>query len=188
MARCTVRKPEARATDADILEMRASRPRPGKLIRTNHNGCLTCVRSPLDDGSHHENPNHADVFLQASSAAALAAPAILRGAVDSDKLNLALIGPGGMGTQHLRTLCRRDDVNFLWVIDADANRAAAGAKEIEELTGQKPKSGAGYAKGVGRFGGAGVFYGDTGSLACARGDPGGGRGGNMVYVEKPLFA
>ncbi len=76
-----------------------------------------------------------------ASAAALAGPAIVRAAGDAERIRLAIIGPGGMGTQHVRTLCRRQDVEFLWVIDADAGRAADAARTIRELTGQTPKTG-----------------------------------------------
>lgn len=69
----------------------------------------------------------------------MAAPAIVRAATETKKTRLAMIGPGGMGSNHVRTLCQRKDVEFLWVIDADADRAAAGAKTIQELTGQTPQ-------------------------------------------------
>ena len=71
--------------------------------------------------------------------AAFAAPAILKAAGASDKVNLAFIGPGGMGTNHVKTMCKRTDVVFSWVCDADSKRAAAAAKTIQELSGQTPK-------------------------------------------------
>jgi predicted dehydrogenase len=83
-------------------------------------------------------------FLQTTAvagAANLSAPAILRGASGPEKIKLAMIGPGGMGMNHVRTLCQRKDVEFLWVIDADADRAAAAAKAIHEATGQSPRTG-----------------------------------------------
>jgi len=80
-------------------------------------------------------------FLRASAAVALASPAILRSAGEREKIRLAMIGPGGMGTNHLRTLCQRQDVEILWVIDADSSRAEAGAKLVSEKLGQKPRTG-----------------------------------------------
>ena len=72
-------------------------------------------------------------FLKSAtgSAAALAFSATARAANDGKKIRLAMIGPGGMGMQHVKTLCQRKDVEFLWVIDADAARAAAAAKTIQ---------------------------------------------------------
>jgi hypothetical protein len=55
--------------------------------------------------------------------ATLAAPAILKAAGKEDKINLAFIGPGGMGTNHIKTMCKRDDVIFSYVCDADSKRA-----------------------------------------------------------------
>ncbi len=77
-------------------------------------------------------------FLQAAPAFALAAPSLLRGAA-GDRIGLAVIGTGGMGSNHVRTLCQRRDVEFRWLIDTDTDRAAAAAKAVEGATGQKPK-------------------------------------------------
>jgi len=71
--------------------------------------------------------------------AAFAAPAFVKASGAADKINLAFIGPGGMGTNHIKTMCQRSDVIFSWVCDADSKRAAAAAKLIQELTGQTPK-------------------------------------------------
>lgn len=83
-------------------------------------------------------------FLRTTAAAgatALSAPALLRSETRSDPFRLAMIGPGGMGMNHVRTLCQRKDVAFRWVIDAEADRAAQAAKTIGELTGQTPRTG-----------------------------------------------
>ena len=71
--------------------------------------------------------------------ATLAAPSLLKAANKPDKINLAFIGPGGMGTNHIKTMCQRDDVIFSFVCDADTKRAEAGAKLVQEFTGQTPK-------------------------------------------------
>ena len=44
-----------------------------------------------------------------------------------------------MGTNHLKTMCKRSDVIYSWVCDADLKRAETAAKTIHELTGQTPK-------------------------------------------------
>ncbi|MCP5540831.1 MAG: Gfo/Idh/MocA family oxidoreductase [Akkermansiaceae bacterium] len=77
--------------------------------------------------------------LSAVSAAAATAPGILRSAGEAEKIPLAIIGPGGMGMNHVRTLCQRKDVAFHWVVDADRQRAEAAAKHIQDTTGQTPK-------------------------------------------------
>lgn len=71
----------------------------------------------------------------------MAAPAIIRAGAEAGRIPVALIGTGGMGSNHVRTLCRRNDIVFRWVIDADTERASAAAKTIHELTGQSPKLG-----------------------------------------------
>ena len=71
--------------------------------------------------------------------AALASASLSRAASADDKINLAFIGPGGMGTNHIKTMCKRTDVSFSYVCDADSKRAATAAKLIKELTSQSPK-------------------------------------------------
>lgn len=87
------------------------------------------------------NPVTRRQFVRQAGAAsvAFAAPAILEAAGSPDKINLAFIGPGGMGMNHVRTMSKRNDVVFSWVCDPDSTRAAAAAKTIQELTGQTPK-------------------------------------------------
>jgi predicted dehydrogenase len=55
----------------------------------------------------------------------------------SDKLILGIIGPGGMGSNHLKNLVGYPDVEIAYVCDADANRMNAAAKLVEG-TGRKP--------------------------------------------------
>lgn len=80
-------------------------------------------------------------FIRQSGSAtvALSAPSLIKAANAADKVNLAFIGPGGMGTNHIKTMCKRTDVVFSWVCDADATRAAAAAKTIQEMSGQTPR-------------------------------------------------
>jgi predicted dehydrogenase len=82
-------------------------------------------------------------FLSASaglvSAAALAAAAELSAATANEPLNVAVIGPGGMGTNHLKLLSARKDVKVACVCDVDATRLAAAAKLVEQNGGQ-PKA------------------------------------------------
>jgi predicted dehydrogenase len=66
-------------------------------------------------------------FLQ-SSAAALAAPAVAPAVAGPDKLTIALMGCGGMGSNHLKLLSQNKQVAIAHVCDADSNRLAAAAK------------------------------------------------------------
>ena len=65
-------------------------------------------------------------FLASSAAAvaASAAPAAGR----ADRMPIALVGCGGMGTNHLKLLTARKDVEIRYVCDADATRLANAAK------------------------------------------------------------
>ena len=73
------------------------------------------------------------------TAATLAAAAKLGAAAQNSPLNVAVIGPGGMGTAHLRLLAARKDVRITHVCDVDANRLAAAAKHVEQ-NGGSPKA------------------------------------------------
>jgi len=76
-------------------------------------------------------------FLQTVSVSA--AGLVLPARAAPDRIGLAVMGVGGMGSNHVRTLCQRKDIDFRWIIDTDSERAAAAAKMVEEATGQKPR-------------------------------------------------
>jgi len=71
--------------------------------------------------------------------AALAAGGTVRGEAN-DRVVLGLIGPGGMGMNHLKMLARRKDVEIAYVCDPDQNRLAAAAKEAESASGKAPRA------------------------------------------------
>src|SRR5262245_59427364 len=81
-------------------------------------------------------------FLQS---AALGAAALTLGpgssaAAADRRVVIGLIGPGGMGSNHLRLLARRTDVEVAYVCDVDQSRLAAAAKTAEELSKKAPKA------------------------------------------------
>ncbi|MEP2057360.1 MAG: Gfo/Idh/MocA family oxidoreductase [Maribacter litoralis] len=57
----------------------------------------------------------------------------------ADKLNVGLIGVGLRGTNHLRNLLLRKDVNVTAICDVDDNRIAIAKKHIAEANGKTPK-------------------------------------------------
>ncbi|HKB04654.1 MAG TPA: Gfo/Idh/MocA family oxidoreductase [Gemmataceae bacterium] len=79
-------------------------------------------------------------FLQtAAGAAALAvSPPISR--ADSRKVILGVIGPGGMGMNHVSNLVRRSDVEIAYVCDVDKERLARAAKAVEQGSKKAPKA------------------------------------------------
>jgi predicted dehydrogenase len=85
-------------------------------------------------------------FLQQSSltlatAAATATIAEAQAKVAaSDKLVLGIIGPGGMGSNHLKNLVGYPEVEIAYVCDADANRMNAAAKLVEGTGRPAPKT------------------------------------------------
>ncbi len=64
----------------------------------------------------------------ASSAAAIAAPSLAPAIAQPDTLTIAVMGCGGMGSNHLRLLVKNPQVRIAHVCDADANRLAVAAK------------------------------------------------------------
>jgi predicted dehydrogenase len=129
-------------------------------------------------------PHDRRQFLKTASVAAagLAWSQAVRAA--SDRISLAVIGTGGMGSNHVRTLCQRKDVDFRWIIDTDQERAAAAAKTVEELTGQKPRVAQDLRRALD----------DDGVQACFMATPDhwhapgailAADAGKHVYVEKP---
>lgn len=75
----------------------------------------------------------------AAGAATLAAVSHVPAAGKADRLPVALMGCGGMGTGHLKNLVARTDVDVRYVCDVDANRLANAAKIVEGASGKAPK-------------------------------------------------
>lgn len=55
------------------------------------------------------------------------------------KVVLGLIGPGGMGMNHLKMLAARPDVEVAYVCDPDRDRVAAAVQAVQSATGTAPK-------------------------------------------------
>ncbi len=79
------------------------------------------------------NPQRRE-FLRKSTAGvatfAVSQTALARSSVN-ERIRIGLIGPGGMGSNHLRLLLPRDDVEIAWLCDVDTQRLAAAAKQTE---------------------------------------------------------
>jgi predicted dehydrogenase len=71
--------------------------------------------------------------------AAGAAPSV-GAAGANDAIVLGVIGPGGMGMNHLRTLAALKEVKLAYVCDPDEKRRTQAAKEAERLSGLAPKA------------------------------------------------
>jgi predicted dehydrogenase len=80
-------------------------------------------------------------FLQSSvvTSAALATAASAR-ADAGQKVIVGVIGPGGMGTNHLSLLGVRKDVEIAYVCDVDTRRLEAAVKVVEKATGKAPRA------------------------------------------------
>lgn len=80
-------------------------------------------------------------FLKSATAGAIGmtvGATATRGADEAEPLSVAVIGPGGMGSSHLRYLARRSDVKVTHVCDVDSQRLAAGVREVQSVTGTEP--------------------------------------------------
>ncbi len=51
--------------------------------------------------------------------------------IDKEPIRLGLIGPGGMGSNHLKTLLNRKDVIISWVCEVDKSRLSQAAKLVD---------------------------------------------------------
>jgi predicted dehydrogenase len=75
-----------------------------------------------------------------AGASLLGLPSLTRAASPNEKIILGLMGPGGMGMNHLRTLADQSDVDLAFVCDPDAHRRERAAQEWEKRTGRRPKA------------------------------------------------
>jgi predicted dehydrogenase len=62
-----------------------------------------------------------------------------RGAIDR-RVTVGLIGAGGMGSNHLRMLSKRSDVEIAFVCDVDRDRLAEAAAVVEKGSTRAPKA------------------------------------------------
>jgi predicted dehydrogenase len=82
-------------------------------------------------------------FLQ--GAAAIGAAAVIgqvknARAAAGDKLRVGVIGPGGMGSNHIGTMAGREDVEIAYVCEVDQQRLEAAAKQVESRSGKAPRA------------------------------------------------
>ncbi len=80
-------------------------------------------------------------FLQAAGAGTIAMTmrSQTARADAASKVTVGVIGPGGMGSNHVANLAARDDVTIAWVCDVDAERCGQAADRVYEATNQRPR-------------------------------------------------
>lgn len=89
------------------------------------------------------NDNTRRTFLKETGlgfAAVAASGVSTRAAQANERVVVGVIGPGGMGTHHLRSLVRRKDVEVAWVCDVDSDRLARAEKIVKDVTGKPAKA------------------------------------------------
>ncbi len=75
----------------------------------------------------------------ALGAAALAFGGVRTKGSAESRVTIGLIGAGGMGSNHLRHLAARRDVEVAYVCDVDRDRLAEGVSIVEKGSGKAPK-------------------------------------------------
>src|SRR5687767_5004018 len=76
----------------------------------------------------------------AAAAAKTTVAATTQAAGANERVVAGIIGPGGMGTNHLKNLAANKDVRVAYVCDPDADRLASAAKLVESLSGTAPQA------------------------------------------------
>lgn len=79
-------------------------------------------------------------FLAGISMAAAAAPTRASSVRAAERVSIGVIGPGGMGSNHLRHLARRQDVDITWICDVDSERLENAVARTELDAGRKPQA------------------------------------------------
>ena len=74
-----------------------------------------------------------------AAGAALTLPRSVKAVGANEKITVGIIGPGGMGSAHLRTLCQNKQANIAYVCDVDERRAAKAHVTAEKAKGKAPK-------------------------------------------------
>ena len=80
-------------------------------------------------------------FLKTSTATAalVTVPHLAHAAKANEKIVMGIIGPGGMGMNHVRGFADADNVEVAYVCDVDEKRLASAAKEVARR-GRAPKA------------------------------------------------
>lgn len=86
-------------------------------------------------------PEHRRGFMKQSAlgVAALSSASYAQVAGANERFQVGVIGPGGMGTSHIRTLVTQKDVQITHVCDVDQNRLAAAVKNAMQ-DGREPQA------------------------------------------------
>ena len=82
-------------------------------------------------------------FLKVAGATAVAAWAVhseVTQAAEARQVTIAVIGTGGMGSNHVRNLAARKDVRIAYLCDVDQNRLAAAVQIVQSATGNAPQA------------------------------------------------
>ena len=90
-----------------------------------------------------EHPTRRGFLKQSSAAAtglAIASLGAPRAAGASGRFTVAVIGPGGMGTNLMNSFAAMKDVDVAYVCDIDSSRADKAASGVEKISGKKPKA------------------------------------------------
>lgn len=58
----------------------------------------------------------------------------------ANQVVVGVIGPGGMGLNHVRLLSDRDDVEIAWICDVDSQRAEKAAQHVAETGKTRPQT------------------------------------------------
>lgn len=136
-----------------------------------------------------QQPIHRRRFLQQSAATALGftlLPSFMRKSTASDRLQLAIIGLGGMGTAHLKWFAALPEVEVVALCDVDSERVEKALAILRELNpGSKAKGYGDFRRILDRK--------DIDALSCATPDHWHAQiatlafdAGKDVYGEKPL--
>src|SRR5262249_27410722 len=85
----------------------------------------------------HETNRRSFLKKTAAGAAALTAASYARAGGANERIVVGVIGPGGMGSSHIRTLLTQRDVQISHVCDVDRNRLANAIKNAT-ANGREP--------------------------------------------------
>jgi predicted dehydrogenase len=131
------------------------------------------------------SPSRRTFVSQVGAASVAWAAGLSASAAEADRVTLGIIGTGGMGTNHLRLLSARKDVEIVAVCDVDAERLASAAQHVESATGRRPAAVSDLRRVLDSEQIAAVFiatpdhwHAPAALLAL--------EAGKHVYVEKPL--
>src|SRR6185295_17394596 len=137
---CNTRAPST-TLSAQTISCKSHAPNPTRRSRSWPIGYKNRISDHACSKDRTMNTSKRRAFLKSAGLGGLSlaiGQRTARAAKPSEKLIVGVIGTGGMGSNHLKTLAQRKDAKVAFVCDVDKNRLAAAVASVASVADNSP--------------------------------------------------